>query len=91
VIADARRGGRVDACAMGIDTHTEPLCHPRADRRCRSCGYAISAYADVPARCPMCSADEPWTAARTAVVPTFDDDEHPRGNGGAIRRSSLVQ
>jgi hypothetical protein len=60
---------------MSADLSTDPPVRRHADLRCRSCGYSISAYADMPTRCPMCSAKRPWTAlgrrhaARGAFTP----------------------
>ena len=45
---------------MSTDTSTDPPFRRLTDLRCRSCGYPISAYADLPTRCPMCSAERPW-------------------------------
>jgi hypothetical protein len=45
---------------MSTDTSTDPPFRRLTDLRCRSCGYSISAYADLPTRCPMCSAERSW-------------------------------
>ena len=70
-----RASVRADPSSMSPETSTDPPFRRHADLRCRSCGYSISAYADVPARCPMCSAKRPWAAlnrgyaARSAFTP----------------------
>jgi hypothetical protein len=45
---------------MSTDMSTDPPFRRLTDLRCRSCGYSISAYADLPTRCPMCSAERSW-------------------------------
>jgi hypothetical protein len=56
---------------MTTDTSTDPPFRRHTELRCRSCGYSISAYADMPTRCPMCSAERPWAArSRPYTGPT---------------------
>jgi hypothetical protein len=49
---------------MQTDTSTDSPFRRHEDLRCRSCGYSISAFADTPTRCPMCSAERPWAPDR---------------------------
>jgi hypothetical protein len=52
---------------LNAEMHTDPPFRRHPDLRCRSCGYSISAYADMPTRSPMCSAERPWAPGRSEI------------------------
>jgi hypothetical protein len=69
---------------MSADTSTDPPFRRLTDLRCRSCGYSISAYADMPTRCPMCSAERPWAARSRPYAGRAEPRDSSSGRPGKL-------